>query len=327
MAPASPPADSPADPPATAAPRRSARDVRGRPADELRGPPAPRPAPDTARSWVLLVLDSLRFDSLAAAGSQVLPRLGPLQCRHSYATWTAPSHYNLLMGLLPHPAPQHVFASTWYTRDFEGHRERLGLPDLALAGMLPQMWLPEHLRTLGYRTGALVSMPVINPHTPLNVGFDRYELAPRHNDLDALLDRMDFDPDRPSFWLLNTGETHYPYATAADPDESGPAGDWPVLHGVRGVFQQVSQGRPLHRDEAPAFFDQDKLDALRQRQIRAARALDRQLERLLDLVPPGTWVTVTSDHGELFGEGGWFGHGPIPHRKVLEVPLVEGLAR
>ena len=43
--------------------------------------------------------------------------------------------------------------------------------------------------------------------------------------------------------------------------------------------------------------------------------------------PPGTWVTVTSDHGELFGEGGWFGHGPVVHEKVFEVPLVEGLAR
>jgi hypothetical protein len=34
---------------------------------------------------------------------------------------------------------------------------------------------------------------------------------------------------------------------------------------------------------------------------------------------------VTSDHGELFGEDGWFGHGPIVHDKVLEVFLVEGL--
>ena len=41
--------------------------------------------------------------------------------------------------------------------------------------------------------------------------------------------------------------------------------------------------------------------------------------------PPNTWVIVTSDHGELFGEDGYFGHGPIAHEKVLEVPFVEGL--
>ena len=34
---------------------------------------------------------------------------------------------------------------------------------------------------------------------------------------------------------------------------------------------------------------------------------------------------MTSDHGELFGEGGYFGHGPIAHEKVFEVPFVEGL--
>jgi len=34
--------------------------------------------------------------------------------------------------------------------------------------------------------------------------------------------------------------------------------------------------------------------------------------------------TVTSDHGELFGEEGYFGHGPIMHEKVFEVPFIEG---
>ena len=29
--------------------------------------------------------------------------------------------------------------------------------------------------------------------------------------------------------------------------------------------------------------------------------------------------------GELFGEGGYFGHGPIMHEKCFEVPFVEGL--
>ena len=48
-------------------------------------------------------------------------------------------------------------------------------------------------------------------------------------------------------------------------------------------------------------------------------------ERLYDAVPPDTWIVVTSDHGELFGEDGYFGHGPIMHRKVFEVPFVEGI--
>ena len=38
-------------------------------------------------------------------------------------------------------------------------------------------------------------------------------------------------------------------------------------------------------------------------------------------------TTITADHGELFGESGFFGHGPIMHKKVFEVPLIEGKIR
>jgi arylsulfatase A-like enzyme len=66
---------------------------------------------------------------------------------------------------------------------------------------------------------------------------------------------------------------------------------------------------------------------LRARQVRAASYVDGVLGDLFDLVPRDTWIVVTSDHGELFGEGGWFGHGPIVHDKVFEVPFVEGKVR
>ena len=54
--------------------------------------------------------------------------------------------------------------------------------------MLPSIFLPTYLRnTLGYRTDALVSMPVLNPHTAINRDFDIYELMPTHNDMAAML--------------------------------------------------------------------------------------------------------------------------------------------
>ena len=66
---------------------------------------------------------------------------------------------------------------------------------------------------------------------------------------------------------------------------------------------------------------------MHQRQIRAVRAVDKAIEELFDILPSNTFVTITSDHGELFGEGGFFGHGPIQHEKVLEVPFIEGKIR
>ena len=59
----------------------------------------------------------------------------------------------------------------------------------------------------------------------------------------------------------------------------------------------------------------------------AVKYLDTVVEELLDVVPRNTFVTITADHGELFGEDGYFGHGPIQHDKVFEVPFVEGKVR
>ena len=50
-------------------------------------------------------------------------------------------------------------------------------------------------------------------------------------------------------------------------------------------------------------------------------------EELYDHVPENTHIIITADHGELFGEEGYFGHGPIMHDKVFEVPYVEGKIR
>ena len=71
----------------------------------------------------------------------------------------------------------------------------------------------------------------------------------------------------------------------------------------------------------------DKLETLRKRQIDAIRYLDSVVEELFDLVPKNTYITITSDHGELFGEDGYFGHGPVQHEKVMEVPFIEGKLR
>jgi hypothetical protein len=72
---------------------------------------APEPT-SNAGILVLVVLDSLRYDSWLAAPPRSLEQLGEVQRRWSYASWTAPSHYNLLMGLMPH-APTESFCRYW----------------------------------------------------------------------------------------------------------------------------------------------------------------------------------------------------------------------
>ncbi|HEY2772082.1 MAG TPA: sulfatase-like hydrolase/transferase [Solirubrobacteraceae bacterium] len=282
-----------------------------------------RPAPAAgAHDFVVVVLDSLRYDSWLAARPQSLRALGEAERRFSYASWTAPSHYNLLMGLLPHSSPAHVYASEYYKQDFLRYSDRLGVPDMEFRKLLPSIFLPTYLKhSLGYWTHARVSMPVLNPFTPLNRDFDSYKLMPSHNDMAAMVDELHFAPDRPSFWLLNVGETHYPYAYPGQD-----AADLPHISGVHGVFKRLDEMRS-EGGEAAEFFDPRKLRELHDRQVAALGYLDGVFERLLAKLPRDTWLTVTSDHGELFGEDGYFGHGPIAHEKVLEVPFLEGLVR
>jgi hypothetical protein len=264
------------------------------------------------------VLDSLRYDSWIEAQPTTLASLGRVERRWSYASWTAPSHYNLLMGLLPHASPPEVYASEYYKEDFLRYSERLGIEGMQFAKVLPSLFLPTYLKHgLGYSTHAMVSMPVLNAHTIINRDFDSYQLMPRHNDMAAMLDQMTFSEERPSFHLLNVGETHYPYAL---PDED-PA-QWPQISGVHGVFKRLDDGAPTEPRE---FFDQHALTELRDRQVKSVEYLDDVFARLFDVLPSNTWVIVTSDHGELFGEDRFFGHGPIAHEKVFEVPFVEGM--
>jgi hypothetical protein len=218
-----------------------------------------------------------------------------------------------------------VFASEYYKKDFLRFNERLGSDQIQFNSFIPRLSLPLLLQRLGYRTHAMVSLPVLNPTTILNCGFDEYRLMDRHNDMRAMVKQMRFSPEYPSFYLLNVGETHYPYALPGEPES-----EWPRISGVHGVFKHLDElvvGGKLSRRSRPKMFVQRELEELQQRQVQAVKYLDTVVEELFDLVPENTYVTITSDHGELFGEDGYFGHGPILHEKVLEVFFTEGKIR
>jgi hypothetical protein len=276
-------------------------------------------------NYILIVLDSCRYDSFVRARPKTMKKLGRVEGRWSYASWTAPSHYNLLMGLVPHSSPRHVFASEYYKKDFVKFSERLGTGSVEFKSLIPKLYFPAFLKeSLGYRTHAMVSLPVLNPKTVLNHGFDTFRLMEKHNDMREMVRQMTFSPEYPSFYLLNVGETHYPYALPDEPPE-----DWPRISGVHGIFKHLDDqlvGGKL-AESKDKFFDQAQMKALQRRQVKAVQYLDGVIEELFDRVPKDTYITITADHGELFGEDGYFGHGPVHHEKVFHVPFVEGKLR
>ena len=148
------------------------------------------------------------------------------------------------------------------------HPRARQLPSETWIAFLPQVRLAggTHVTAVA---GAGAS-PVLNAHTPLNRDFDVYESMPKHNDFPAMVRRLRFDGDRPWFWLLNVGETHYPYAL---PDED--PSEWPRRSGVHGVFKHLDEdmlgGRLVagegadgaKRAEGSGFFDTDGSAAAR----------------------------------------------------------------
>lgn len=271
---------------------------------------------------LLIILDSCRFDTFVAASTPHIERIGEAERRYSYASWTFPSHAVYLMGVSPHRSRPGEFASEVYKRDFRGWSDRLGIADVSFRGFIPQLSLPGFLKQHGYRTSALVSLPVLNPATILNRHFDEFVLMEEHNNLEAIVNRLEFSKTQPCFYLINTGETHYPYSL---PGES--TDQLPILHGVHGVFKHLDDSSEAAENRLiDDIFNQDQLDALKEKQRRNVEHVDKVFAALLDKVPAQTHIIVTSDHGELFGEDGYFGHGPIFHEKVFEVFFLEGRA-
>jgi arylsulfatase A-like enzyme len=147
---------------------------------------------------------------------------------------------------------------------------------------------------------------------------DRKEAAVvNHEFLDWMARRR--QPERPFFAFLNYFDAHYPYelpATAIhrfgvrpeDDPESNPIQDWlPLIQ--RGLSEkQVAALRDAYDD--------------------CVADLDEQLGRLFDelerrAVLDRTWVIITGDHGESFGEHPHvFLHGASLYQTELHVPLV-----
>ena len=92
-----------------------------------------------ADNYILVVFDSCRYDSYTRARPRTIGKLGRVERRWSYASWTSPSHFNLLMGLLPQSSPKRVYASEYYTRDFLKFNQRLGSSDIRFSSLAPEL--------------------------------------------------------------------------------------------------------------------------------------------------------------------------------------------
>ncbi|MEM1149490.1 MAG: sulfatase-like hydrolase/transferase [Pseudomonadota bacterium] len=268
---------------------------------------------------VYIIMDSCRFDSYQRAKTPNMDSIGLGEQRWSYASWTAPSHHSIFMGQVAHKSPSKILASEVYKKEFSLWVDRLDTPDLSFKTFVPDLSLAKVLQNLGYWTVGRVSMPVLNPMTGIGRHFDDYKLMPDHNDFAGMLEDIEFTSSQPSYYFCNLGETHYPYMLKDDalPRISG-------VHGVvKGMDEAISRSSDMPEEE-PEFFTKEEMAALHDQQVRCVEYVDDVLGGLLDKAPTNTHFIIAADHGEAFGEEDYFGHGPVMHKKVFEVPFLEG---
>jgi len=124
--------------------------------------------------------------------------------------------------------------------------------------------------------------------------------------------------ERPFFAWLHYMDVHYPFQPPTDilDEISSPNLSKRRIVNLNGKMQE--------RPEKMTEKDLEDLQTLYDAEIRYT---DRQIGRVIDALEENnildsTFVIVTADHGEAFGEHGRFGHHPYPYEELLRVPLI-----
>jgi hypothetical protein len=268
--------------------------------------PAPSRTSENRASVVLILVDTLRADSLELKdedGRMLMPRVSELAERGlsfteaiAPAPWTLPSTVSVLSGWNPH---RHLFG-----REVDGVATP-GRPEAFFAGAL--------LRDHGYSIAGFVNNPYLRPY----YGIGRYWLQFRRyhgrgSDGAALAQHwLELHRARPSVMLLHLMDPHWPY-------------DAPSGWGRERRECADCESLLTAQYGAPDASAKDELVARYRAEVSYTDAVIGEFVAALDRrgVLDNSWVVVTSDHGEEFWEHGALLHGHSLYDEQLRVPLV-----
>lgn len=254
-------------------------------------------------NFLLLTYDSCRYDVLLAADTPVLDSYSRIFRAQTPANFTFAAHQAFFVGILPNSV-DHIPYYNRFCKQLVGLAE-VGERQVNKDSLkkVESSWnLIQGLRDEGFQTVGTGAMNWFRQES-LIAGFERFLFTGRDADrqIDFLLSEI--EPTRSFFGFINFGETHAPYEFKGKRDRC------PVDVTARRInWPPLEQGPTGRANEA---FEH---------QMAAAEFLDRRLLRLFETLPGDTIVVLTADHGECFGEDGYWGHG-LNHPKVLEVPL------
>lgn len=259
---------------------------------------------DLVRTNLLLVTyDSCRFDVLREAQTPVLDSFVEVVPAQTPANFTYAAHLAFFAGILPH-----VLEDVPYYNRYR--KQLLGVLKVgetpvardALIGVESRDDFVCGFRAAGHQTVGAAAMNWFR-QSGLTRGFERFAFT--GTDADAQIDFVleNLDLTRPYFAFINFGETHYPFK----------------YKGKAGACNEYVQAQRMARPPV-AYGPVGPANPGYHAQREAAEFLDSRLPRLFSSLAQDTIVIVCADHGECFGEDGFWGH-TVNHPKVLEVPL------
>lgn len=303
------------------------------------------PARPGAPNVLFIVLDTVRAQSLnlGGAGPLTSPRLEALARRgarfrqaRTPAAWTLPAHAAMFTGRwafelsarLDQPLDdrqptvaeflaQHgyetagfvantMFGSTYFglDRGFEHYEDVAVTPVEFLRSALLGRFLLK------------ACVPDLAARDRPTAYFYRKDAAAMNRDVLTWIDQR--EGERPFFAFLNYFDAHDPYI----PPEHTTARFGPGPRDQRDV-ETLRDWHRIDKTRQPKRI----VRLARNRYLECVAAVDSEVGELLDEIEARgllerTVVIVTSDHGELLGEHGLFGHGQSLHSQVTRVPLV-----
>ena len=308
------------------------------------------PAPPDAPNVVLLVLDTVRADHLSLYGypRPTTPNLDRLKNRaarfefaRSAAPWTLPAHATMFTGRWPHELSvdydrpldtthptlagflagqgyqtagfvgNTVYANSWFGigRGFTRYEDAYENEEVSPREVLRCASLTREILPLAVKLGLMDSDGRWSP---------RKTAESVNRDALGWLDRR-ATTNRPFFLFLNYIDAHGPYTV---PD------DFPRQFSQATKLDLIQANRRAGNKSLPDAERYEQLDQLGiDAYDDAIRYIDAQIGNLLaELDQRGlrqkTWVIVTADHGEHFGEHGLYIHGNSLYRPLIDVPLL-----
>ena len=268
---------------------------------------------------ILITLDTTRADRLGCYGyrRQTSPNIDKLAEESVLYTraiapssWTLPSHASLFTGKFTssHGARYDPDGPLLLTNAISGPKSWDAYRARGLAQN--EVTLAEVLKETGYTTAAVVGGPWMKRIFGLNKGFDYYndsQISTVNGRLasqvtTSALNWLERRREKKFFLFLNYFDPHGPYSP-------------PEGFALRFLPKGTNfTGREPTLEEINALYDAEILYM--------DHYIGRFLQKLkVENLYNDTLIIVTSDHGELFGEHGKFGHGHYLYQEELHVPL------